>query len=191
MSNIVSVQELLDAANEQGFEDLIIVEPAEYQLELTAHHKAGSEGIFIKGRVLAPGPHQGHLVGCGQLTLNENATGIAVQNLAGMGISKDQLNVLATQFGGQLQPFLDAVAALVNKRVVNASIIQHHWLGKMRNQLEIGKLSLVSAPPPPALGGVPQAAPPVAVPASEAGTPGAGAPPASVLPVAVDEDPGF
>jgi hypothetical protein len=163
----VNVLELLANASETGFEELTLVEPGSYKLELDAA-KTRKDGVFVKGRVLE-GPLTGKLIGCGQLTFNEKAAGIAKQNLKAMGIDGETLNSIAAQNPASLTAFAEGVAKYIKGRVVTAQLKYNEYNGDMRNQFEIGKIKLESAPALPALGGVPSATP--ATPAPEVPVP--------------------
>lgn len=169
--------QLLANASETGFEELTLVEPATFNLQLDAN-ATKKDAVFVKGRV-QDGPYQGKLIGCGQLSFTEKATSIAVQNLVAMGISKEQLNALGQQFPGNMPEIAKAIASLVKDRIVVAEIVYNTMPnGEVRNQFAIGKIKLVSAPPPPAIGGVPTGAVPAPAAAEPTPAPAAAATPA-------------
>lgn len=202
MSEETNILDLLNNASETGFEELALVEPSTYKLELDANPTKNGQGVFVKGRI-QDGPYAGQLIACGSLTFNEKATGIALQNLKGCGITRDDLNAIAAVNPSSKAHLCERVAAWLKGRVVEAKIIYNDYNGEVRNQFDIGKITLISAPANPGYGaGVPQAAPAPAAaapaPTPETPAPAAAAPaaaPAAAEPVAAvaadASDPGF
>jgi hypothetical protein len=159
---------MLDEAYESGFEELTLVEPSKYRLELDAN-PTKNDGVFVKGRVQA-GPYEGKLVSCGSLNFStsakKGARGIAVRNLKALGISRENCNQILAANNGNWTEFCKVIAAWVKGRIADVELVYNEFNNEVRNQMDPGKATLVSAPPTPGLGsGVPSGAAPAPAPA--------------------------
>jgi hypothetical protein len=203
VSDEVTGQNLLDDAFDGGFEQPELVEPGKYRLELDAN-PTKKDSVFVKGRIIG-GPYEGKLVSGGLQNFGEQhkpgARSIAAQNVKGMGISREDCKAIYAAVGGNWAEFVKVLASWIKGRIVDAELVYNDYNNETRMQFDIGKITLVSAPPQPGYGtGVPQAAPP----APQAGGAAAAAPavaepvapaPAAAEPVApavpTTDDPGF
>lgn len=178
-----------------------VVTEGEYTLALSARYNKKDGGIiFVEGKVQA-GVDAGKNVKVFSAVLDSNTAkranqkGIALTNLAAIGITPEVLNATARQAGavqGNLEPLYQAVTTLIEGRIVNASLVVNNYTGKQgavtEMQMAIGKASLVQAPVGVAIAGAPVA---VAAPAVAAPAPVVAAPPLPVAapPVAVAAPP--
>jgi hypothetical protein len=150
--------------------ELECLEPGEYRLEVTSC-KARATDIMPVYKVVA-GPHTGKRVMAGVFSVkSEGAVNIFFQNMKGFGLGEDFFAVPGNES-------LEAVAAALKGRVADITLGVKQWKNEDRNEVKIGAIKIVSAPPLPAAGGVPTAAPPTAPP------PVAAAPVAPAAPVA-------
>jgi hypothetical protein len=143
-----------------------VVPAGDYDLEVvSAKPKAEKSQIVPTYRILS-GPYAGQKVWAGQFTFdpsNEAATSIAFQNLKGFGLDRAFF---------QTNPTLDQVAAALQGRKVRVFLEAKVWNQQERNQIKIGAVQLLEAPPIPAGPGVPtMAAPTPAAPAPAAPAP--------------------
>lgn len=191
MSDEVTGQDVFDQAEAGGFEDLALVEPGKYRLELVAN-ATNKDAVFVKGRVVG-GPHEGKLVALGLMGFGEQgknpdgARGIALKNVKGMGITKEDCKAIYAANQQHWSTFCKVIATWIDKRVVDAEIIYNDYNNEIRNQVDIGKITLVSAPPTPGFGAgvptgvpTPQAAPPAAAAPAPTPEPAPAAAPAPV-----------
>lgn len=177
-----------------GFTSDIVAE-GEYTLALKARLvKKPDNIIYIEGAVQA-GPDAGKSVKVFNVILDSNTAkrgnqkGIALTNLAAVGIDLAALNLLAKQTGaapGNFTPLYEALVPMLDGRVVNAYLSVNTYNGKNGEVTEMrmapGKASLVQAPAVVAgTVGVPVAAAPAPVAAAPA-APVAPAPVAAVAP---------
>jgi hypothetical protein len=136
-----------------------VVPAGDYDLEVvSAKPKADKAQIVPTYRIIS-GPYAGQKVWAGQFTFdpsNEAATSIAFQNLKGFGLDR-------AFFG--TNPTLDQVAAALTGRKVRVFLEAKVWNQQERNQIKIGAVQLLEAPPIPAGPGVPAMAAPAAAPA--------------------------
>jgi hypothetical protein len=153
-----------------GFSSDVVAE-GEYTLALKARLvKKPDNIIYIEGDVQA-GPDAGKKVKVFNIILDANNAkrgnqkGIALTNLAAVGISLEALNLLAKQTGaapGNFTPLYEALVPMLDGRIVNAYLAVNSYNGKNGPVTEMrmapGKASLVQAPAV-ALGGVPGAVP--------------------------------
>lgn len=185
-----------------GFTSDVVAE-GEYTLALSARLvKKPDNIIYVEGKVQA-GPDAGKTTKVFNVILDANTSkrgnqkGIALTNLASVGIDLPTLNLLAKQTGaapGNFTPLYEAIVPLLEGRVVNAYLTVNTYNGKNGEVTEMrmapGKASLVQAPAAVAVGvpaGVPAipvaAAPVAAAPVAVAPAPVAVAPaPVAVAP---------
>lgn len=160
--------------------DLIEALPAgTYQLEIT-HAKALANGVRPTYKVVGAGPHANKKVMAGGFYLTEKSRSIFFRNMACLGLD---VNYFAQQ------PTLDDVAKALVGRIADVEVEVRQYNGEDRNEIPIGRIKLVSAPPLPGVGGAPvvtqAAAPAPAAPAAPApAAPAAAAPAAPPTPPA-------
>jgi hypothetical protein len=190
--------------NEFSFKDLYdkFEKESEIHVLQAGSHTLRVTGCSPKGKGLMPiytpveGPDAGKRVMCGVMSPGDSDAGRVafMQRLVKFGLSKE--------FFSQ-EPSLKEISAALVGRVITGEITIEPWNGEPRNKLGFG-IKLVSAPPLPAVAGIPSipginTAPPV-----EGGGGGGGSshpteapeaasvPPGAAPPVASDdEDPGF
>jgi hypothetical protein len=167
MSNSVRLGSLLQEAKA---DDIQALEPGDYELEVVSAKDRGTD-VMPVFKVTA-GPFAGRKVMAGAFSIKGNGARVFYQNMKAFGLPEEFLLAETTT--------LDDVAKALVGRVVNATLIIDDWKGEPRNKIPIGAIRLISAPPLPAAGGVPQAAPAAvqqAAPATAAPAPAAAAPP--------------
>ena len=180
MSNTVSLRELFDQYER---EDQITPLPeGEYTLEV-ATCKARQSDLQPTYQVV-DGPYAGRRVLAGTISWAGNARSIFYQKLEGFGLGREY-------FAGN--PSAEDLARALVGRVVRVQLTQQQdGQYKGRNQLPIQGISLVSAPPLQATGGVPnvqaQVPPPLppavaAPPAAPPAQPPLAQPPAAPTPL--------
>lgn len=147
-----------------------LLDPATYNLTVkdarAVSKTVGKEFIGLDLEV-ADGPYAGAVTGTLH-SFSEKARGIFFQNLVGFGLDKAFWTSVAHL---PIAQALEAAAAALKGRTITGILEHNDYNGKISNQFKVGAITLVAAPPLPAIGGIPQvgvapvaAAPPVAPP---------------------------
>lgn len=147
-----------------------LLDPATYNLTVkdarAVCKTVGKEFIGLDLEV-ADGPYAGAVTGTLH-SFSEKARGIFFQNLVGFGLDKAFWTSVAHL---PIAQALEAAAAALKGRTITGILEHNDYNGKISNQFKVGAITLVAAPPLPAIGGIPQvgvapvaAAPPVAPP---------------------------
>ena len=158
-------------AQHKADNDLECLDPGVYRLEVTSC-KARATDIMPVYKVVA-GPHSGKRVMAGVFSVkSDGAIGIFKQNMKGFGLGEEVWAVPG-------QDSLDFFASAIKGRVADIELGVRPWQGENRNEVKIGKITLVSAPALPTPGGIPVGA---AAPAPTAPAPAAPAAPSPAAP---------
>ena len=157
---------------------ITVLEPGKHKLEVTSATPRGTgivpvfkvvEGPDVGKRVMAGGIYAG---------TSEGGANSFFRKLEKFGVGKEFF---------QGNPAIADVAKALVGRVVTLNLGVEEWQGEARNTMGFD-IVLESAPPLPAVGGVPTVTTPAAAPAPDASAP---TPDVAPPPVAGSEDPGF
>ncbi len=144
-------------------DQLTAVEAGTYDLEIVSC-KGLANGVRPVYKVVGAHPRAGAKVMAGGFYCSDASRSIFFRNMTCLGFDQNYF----TQ-----NPTFDDIAKALVGRVIKAELTVKQWQGEDRNEIPIGRIQLISAPPLPGVGGAPMmaapatngAAPPMAAPA--------------------------
>jgi len=148
-----------------------LLDPGDYSLQISEARANKDNGIGLDLTV-TEGPYAGTVAGT-YWSAKEKALGILRQNAGACGLDDAFFQSISHM---PITAALEAIASALKGRAVKGTLEHNTYNNVTRNQFKIGAIQVVSAPPLPAIGGIPAAAVPAA--------PVAAAPAAPVAPVA-------
>lgn len=151
----ISINDLFDAFKRGGGGDFTLFDPGVYNLEITSVKvKQSNDGLTTILRCV-DGPNAGQTTALFHSVKGE-AGGIFKQNMVAYGLPEEWIASL--QSLSSTKAVLDTIATALKGRTVQAQLEQRPYNGEMRQQVKIGGITCIQAPPLPPVGGVPSIA---------------------------------